>query len=412
MRAFPKMLAASAVIAAVSAGFAAVPARAASPPPASVSPAEVTGKPALGYNTWYQYRTAANEADVLAQGRELVSDGLAAAGYVTVNLDDGWMAPHRDASGNLVADPVKFPHGMTWLAGQLHALGLKLGVYDAIGAQTCQHFPGSYGHYRQDAALFASWQVDYVKEDACGGLPAGTTEPQMASLFAQFGGDLRAVSPDLLYSQELPVPWIGKPPFLPAVSSSAQWANSWRMAPDEYGASATAVTVRNLNADVHLHGYARPGHWNDLDMVLPPSVMPAPSSPAYLTDEQTQLSAWAMEASPVLVSANLSLLSAPELADLKNPDMIAVDQSGAQSAREVTHGSVEAFTKPAEGGTALLLVNTGTGTASAGYTAAQLGLPGTMPYRNAWTGRVSLTNGVRASLPPGGSLMLILGGAA
>jgi alpha-galactosidase len=407
MRAFKKVLAAFVVTGAVTAGFAANPASAGNPPPGSVSTAEVTGRPAMGYNTWYQYRTAANEADVLAQGQELVSSGLAAAGYSTVNLDDGWMTAKRDASGNLVADPVKFPHGMLYLAQQLHAMGLKLGIYEAIGTRTCQNFPGSYGHYKQDAALFASWQVDYVKIDACGGLPAGTTESAMASLSAQFGGDLRADSPAVLYSQELPVPWIGKPQFLPAVASSARWANSWRIAPDEYGA-APAVIGRNLNADIHLHGYAHSGHWNDLDMVLPPSIMPAPSSPSYLTDEQTQLSAWAMEASPVLVSTNLSLLSAPELADLKNPDMIAVDQSGAQSAREVTHGHVEAFTKPAEGGTALLLVNTGTGTASAVYTAAQLGLPGTMSYRNVWTGRAGSTNGARISLVPGGSALLVL----
>jgi alpha-galactosidase len=407
MRAFAKILAAFAVTGAVTAGFAANPARATSPPPGAVSPAVVSGKPAMGYNTWYQYRTAANEADVLAQGRELVSSGLAAAGYSTVNLDDGWMTMHRNASGNLVADPAKFPHGMLWLAQQLHAMGLKLGIYEAIGTRTCQSFPGSYGHYKQDAALFASWQVDYVKIDACGGLPAGTGEPAMASLFAQFGGDLRADSPAVLYSQELPVPWIGKPQFLPAVASSARWANSWRIAPDEYG-TATAVIGRNLAADVHLHGYAHPGHWNDLDMVLPPSFMPAPSSPSYRTLEQTQLSAWAMEASPLLVSTNLALLSAPELADLKNPDMIAVDASGAQSAREVTHGHVEAFTKPAEGGTALLLVNTGTGTASAVYTAAQLGLPGTMSYRNVWTARAGSTNGVRTSLVPGGSALLVL----
>lgn len=378
------------------------------PPPGSVSPAVVTGHPAMGYNTWYQYRTSANEADVLAEGRELVSSGLAAAGYVTVNLDDGWMSPNRDSAGNLVADPAKFPDGMASVASQLHAMGLKLGVYEAIGTRTCQGYPGSYGHYKQDAALFASWQVDYVKIDDCGGYPAGTTESSLASLHAQYGGDLRADSPSLLYSQELPVPYIGTSSFIPAVTSSSQWANSWRVAADEYGA-ATPVIDRNLNADIHLHGFAHSGHWNDLDMVLPPSIMPSPSTAAYLTDEQTQLSGWAMEASPILISANLASLSAAELTALKNPDMIAIDQSGAQSALEVTHTHVEAYVKPAEGGTALFLTNTGTGTASATYTLSQLGITAaSVTGRNIWTGRTTTFNSVVTTLAVGASAMLVL----
>ena len=378
------------------------------PPPGSVSPAVVTGHPAMGYNTWYQYRTSADEADVLAQGRALVSGGLAAAGYSTVNLDDGWMSPRRNSAGNLVEDPAKFPDGMAALAGKLHAMGLRLGVYEAIGTRTCQGYPGSSGHYKQDAALFASWQVDYVKIDDCGGYPAGTTESSLASLHAQYGGDLRADSPSLLYSQELPVPFIGSSQFIPAVSSSARWANSWRVAPDEYGA-ATVVIDRNLNAGIHLHTFAHSGHWNDLDMVLPPSIMPSPSAAAYLTDEQTQLSGWAMEASPVLISANLATLSAAELTALKNPDMIAIDQSGAQSALEVTHAHVEAFVKPADGGTALFMTNTGTGTASAAYTLSQLGIPAArVTSRNIWTGRTTTFGGIATTLAAGTSVMLVV----
>jgi alpha-galactosidase len=378
------------------------------PPSGSVSPSVVTGYPAMGYNTWYQYRTSANEADVLAQGRELVSSGLAAAGYVTVNLDDGWMSPRRNSEGDLVADPAKFPDGMAALASMLHAMGLKLGMYEAIGTRTCQGYPGSYGHYKQDAALFASWQVDYVKIDDCGGCPAGTTEASLASLHAQYGGDLRADSRSLLYSQELPVPYIGTPSFIPAASSSARWANSWRVTPDEYGA-ATPVIDRNLAADLHLHEFAHSGHWNDLDMVLPPSIMPSPSSAAFLVDEQTQLSGWAMEASPLLISANLTSLSAAELTELKNPYMIAIDQSGAQSALEVTHARVEAFVKPVEGGTALFLTNTGTGTTSAAYTLSQLGVTSArVTSRNIWTGRTTAISRVVVTLAAGTSAMLVL----
>jgi hypothetical protein len=105
-------------------------------------------------------------------------------------------------------------------------------------------------------------------------------------------------------------------------------------------------------------------------MVIPPSFMPSPSSGSYLSDEQTQLSGWALEASPLLISANLAALSGAELGALENPDMIAIDASGAQSAREVQQGFLEAFVKPADGGTAVFIVNAGSGPASMTYTAA------------------------------------------
>jgi hypothetical protein len=42
------------------------------------------------------------------------------------------------------------------------------------------------------------------------------------------------------------------------------------------------------------------------------------------------------------------------------------------------------------------------------YTAAQLGLPGRMAYRNIWTGRTGQTTGVRTGLAPGASTTLVL----
>ena len=35
-------------------------------------------------------------------------------------------------------------------------------------------FHGSWGHERQDAATFARWGCDYLKEDSCGGPYNGT----------------------------------------------------------------------------------------------------------------------------------------------------------------------------------------------------------------------------------------------
>lgn len=173
--------------------------------------------PVMGYNTWYQYRTAASQADVLTEANLLVSTGLARDGYDTVNLDDGWMAPRRTAHGALTWDSAKFPNGIPWLAAQLHAMGRKLGIYTAIGTKTCTGFPGSWAHYRQDTRAFVSWGIDFVKVDECGGLPAASTAATVTHDFAQFAAYIRRFNPSVIYSEELPIYTMGTPHFIPSV---------------------------------------------------------------------------------------------------------------------------------------------------------------------------------------------------
>src|SRR5579859_252050 len=70
-------------------------------PAAHASPPPFGQLPVMGYNTWYQFGAGATESEVLQQAGYLVSSGLAAAGYDTVNLDDGWMAASRTSNGSL-----------------------------------------------------------------------------------------------------------------------------------------------------------------------------------------------------------------------------------------------------------------------------------------------------------------------
>ena len=53
------------------------------------------------------------------------------------------------------------------LFSQIHSKGLKFGIYEDYGNKTCAGYPGIIGHLEDDAALFASWGVDYVKLDGC-----------------------------------------------------------------------------------------------------------------------------------------------------------------------------------------------------------------------------------------------------
>jgi alpha-galactosidase len=369
-------------------------------------------RPVMGYNTWYQFRTDITESEVVRQAQLLVSSGLATAGYNCVNLDDGWMAAQRGANGELVGDVTKFPQGIAWLADQIHALGLRFGIYTAIGTRTCQSLPGSAGHYDQDAETFASWEVDFVKVDDCGGLPAGTTIETLTENFRQFGAYLRQHNPAVVYSQELPIQQIGKPSFIPAVRASAEFAHMWRIAHDEYPlshANASPMILAHLAADLPLHSFAGPGHWNDLDMVAPGF----PGSGWTLADLHNQLSVWAMEASPLLISADIGALPPAALAALKNLHLIAIDQSGEQCATVIIDAGIEALMKPdPQGGTAVLFVNPGPGTGTGRFSLSQLGITSDRArVYNLWTESTTTLSAVSVTLEAGQTELVQIIGA-
>ena len=97
----------------------------------------------------------------------LVVGGRKDVGYEYLMLDDCWLSHERDKNGRLQADPKRFPSGIKSLADYCHKLGLKFGIYEDYGTQTCAGFPGSLGHFDIDAQTFADWGVDYVKFDGC-----------------------------------------------------------------------------------------------------------------------------------------------------------------------------------------------------------------------------------------------------
>lgn len=372
------------------------------PPSPSAAP------PYMGYNTWYEFGAAIDESRVLTEAHYLAADHLVADGYSLMVLDNGWQAPARTSSGQLTWNPRNFPHGISWLAAVLRAEGIRLGLYTAIGTATCGHVaPGSYGHYAQDAATFKGWGVAFVKVDDCGALPAGTTLARKAALFAQFGTYVRGGG--MIYSDELPVLYApGSAAWLAAVRDSSLAANLWRVTPDEHWPDSALYTISShLAADTHLHGFAGPGHWNDLDMLVPGTVDAHPFN-WDLTAEQAQLGVWAMEASPLFLSANLARLTPAELSSIQNPDVIGIDQSGQQAALALYSGPVTALVKPYDGGVAVLLYDAGPG-GHVSFSLASLTGYAHARYSNVWTGRTgTLSGGIATTLRTGQSVLLAL----
>src|SRR5438128_1810799 len=98
--------------------------------------------PPMGWNSWNKFGCNVSEALVRRQADAMAASGMKDAGYRYIVIDDCWQKS-RDAEGNIVPDPERFPSGMQALADYVHAKGLKFGLYSDAGVLTCGGRPGS-----------------------------------------------------------------------------------------------------------------------------------------------------------------------------------------------------------------------------------------------------------------------------
>src|SRR6204780_3210730 len=130
----------------------------------STSGVDISPTPPMGWNSWNYFAEKVDDKGVRAAADQLVATGMKDAGYVYVNIDDTWEG-QRDANG-VQHSNAKFPD-MKALADYVHSKGLKLGIYSSPGPKTCAGYAASLDHETQDAQLYASWGVDYLKYDLC-----------------------------------------------------------------------------------------------------------------------------------------------------------------------------------------------------------------------------------------------------
>jgi len=364
-------------------------------PPALALDNGLARTPPMGFNDWNAYGCNVSDSLIRSTARAMHDNGMQAAGYQYVNIDDCWMTRNRDANGNLVPDPAKFPNGIAALADYVHSLGLKLGIYEDGGSATCAGFPGSLGHERQDATLFASWGVDYLKYDNCNnqGVSARTRYTAMRDALAATGRPI--VFSLCNWGQENVWTW------------GAGVGNSWRTTGDIAANYASMLSI--FRANVGLADYARPGGWNDPDMLEVGNGMSA-------TEDRAHFSLWAEMAAPLIAGNNIPNASATTLSILTNSRVIAVDQDplGRQGRMVSSSGGRDVLAKPlANGDVSVVLFNEGSATTTISTTAAAIGKTGASGYTltDLWTGATSTTTGtISASVPGHGVVMYRVAG--
>jgi alpha-galactosidase len=313
--------------------------------------------PPMGWNSWNHFGCDVSEQLIKDEADAIAASGLRDAGYQYVVIDDCWQTA-RDARGMIVADSARFPHGIKALADYVHGKKLKFGIYTEAGTKTCQGRPATLGHEDQDARTYASWGVDYVKEDWCNA--TGLVAPTQ---YAKFRDALkRAGRPIVLSICEWGSnqPWEWAPPI----------GNLWRTTDDIEDKWPSMLS--NLDQNGQHASVARPGAWNDPDMLEVGN--------GGMTDDEyrAHFSLWAIMAAPLIAGHDVRSMSLATKEILTNREVIAVDQDSLGSQGMLVWESppeLQVWSKPlADGSRAVALLNRSASSAKITASFARLGL--------------------------------------
>lgn len=299
--------------------------------------------PPMGWNSWNTFQTKINEELVKQTADYFISSGMKNAGYTYIVLDDGWMAMERDSiTGNLIADPVKFPNGMKAVADYIHSKGLKFGLYNCAGTKTCAGYPGTRGYEFQDARLYASWGIDYLKFDFC-----NTEGINAKEAYTTMSKALRKAGHPIIFSL---CEWGDNKPWL--------WAKNvghlWRTTGDignvfdgikQYTNWHSNGVMTIVDKQDTLQKYAGPDHWNDPDMLEVGNGMS-------VNEDCTHFSIWCMLAAPLMAGNDIRKMSKEILSILTNKDAIDINQDalGVQTFKYSDRDSVQTWLMPLQNG--------------------------------------------------------------
>ena len=337
--------------------------------------------PPLGWNSWNCWGLSIDEDKVKAAARSFISSGLADLGWSYINIDDGWEAGSRDDHGVLHANS-KFKD-MTGLADYVHQLGLKIGIYSSPGPFTCGGYLGSYQHEKTDVETWTNWGIDYVKYDWCS-YSGIVPDPDLNGLkapYADLFAYLKIQPRDIVFS-------------LCQYGMGDVWkwggsvgGNLWRTTGDIEDTWESMAGIGFHQSDQS--PYARPGNWNDPDMLVVGKLGWGDVRNNRLTpDEQyTHISLWALLKAPLLIGCDLTRLDKFTLNLLCNREVLAINQDalGKQADKIYEADNIQVYlAQLADGNYAVGVFNLNEVSRSVAFDQKMLGIDGRFVVRDVW----------------------------
>ena len=325
--------------------------------------------PPMGWNSWDCFGAGVVEQEVMANA-EYMEKNLKSHGWNIITIDIQWYEPlahtdqyrrfaalEMDEYGRLLPAPNRFPstkdtRSFKPIADKIHDMGLKLGVHLMRGIprqavdqnvpilgtdvhaadiantrSTCAWNTDMYGvdmtkqgaqeYYDSVFALFASWEIDFVKVD-----------------------DLSAPSyhADEVEAIRNAIDKTGRPIILSTSPGATplnigqhveSHANMWRISNDFWD-NWPALYAQFARLD-NWTPYRGPGHFPDADMLPFGNIRTWQENNSwtrFTQDEQiTVMSLWSIARSPLIIGAHMPNNDEFTLSLLTNDEVIAVNQN-------------------------------------------------------------------------------------
>jgi len=403
-------------------------------------------KPLLGWSSWSFVRRNPSAQIIEDTADAMTTSGLTEVGYKNVNIDDFWylcpgsQGPDVDQYGRWVTDPTKFPpgpngeNGIAAVADYVHSKGLKFGLYVTPGIShqavvqntaiqgtpyhaddiattaaeknyNCKGMvgidyskPGAQQFIDSWAAQWASWGVDYVKLDGVGSFDIPDVQAWSDAL-RQTG---RPIHLELSNSLDIN-----------NATSWAKLANGWRTGGDvecycgpngsSYPLTDWSHVSSRFNQAANWAPYGGPGGFNDYDSI---EVGNGNNDGLSLDERKTQMSLWALAASPFILGTDLRNLDPTDLGLLKNTDVLAVDQDAIDATRVYNSNGKQIFAKQEPNDDEIVGLFNANGAAQPISTSTSaLGLPTGTDYsvKDLWSHQTTETAGnIAVSVPAHG----------
>jgi hypothetical protein len=370
--------------------------------------------PRMGWNSWFVAGDAIGPSENLITNTasDLVSEGLAAAGYKTVTIDCTWIASgrgYRNTNGDLIVDATRWPDGMNGVANYVHNLGLLMGGYSDIGSSGygSPAQVGMYAYYQHDADQFASWGWDFIKIDDHG------------------PGDFYAACAAILNnSLDRPMVVSLSTPQVDGVQFAPRVANSFRVNNDIAGLTGSVSWSSILwEFDTAQNDWfaQAPGHFLDPDMLM------VGFNGISDLEGRSQFNLWCILGAPLMIGTDLRPgggdlappITAATINTLTNSEVIAVDQDPLCAVGVPVAGGTSVYARPlgsfTSGQYAVLLLNRSSQTNSltVGWSDIGLASGSAATVRDLWAHQTAgnfTGSYTAANIPPQGSVMLEISG--